>query len=59
MELPIIDPGLIAFGGGFPILRHNVVIGAIAVGGADRGTSDEPNETCAQAGLNAIKKQLD
>jgi uncharacterized protein GlcG (DUF336 family) len=54
-----IDPQLITFGGGFPILRHNVVIGAIAVGGADRDNSDAPNEACAQAGLAAIHKQLE
>lgn len=54
-----IDPELIAFGGGFPICCHDVVIGAIGVDGADRGNSDEPNEACAQAGLHAIKSQLD
>jgi uncharacterized protein GlcG (DUF336 family) len=53
-----IDPKLITFGGGIPILRHGIVVGAIGVGGADRGTSDEPNEACAQAGVDSIKKRL-
>ena len=57
-DLKMIDPQLITFGGGYPILRGNVVIGAIAVGGADRDNSDAPNEACAQAGLNAIKNAL-
>jgi glc operon protein GlcG len=57
-DLKTIDPQLITFGGGYPILRGNVVIGAIAVGGADRDNSDAPNEACAQAGLDAIKDAL-
>jgi uncharacterized protein GlcG (DUF336 family) len=58
IDLKLIDPQLITFGGGFPILRGAVVIGAIGVGGADRGNSDAPNEACAQAGLAAIKSEL-
>jgi uncharacterized protein GlcG (DUF336 family) len=58
IDLKVIDPELIAFGGGFPIRRGGVVIGGIGVGGADRGTSDAPNEACAQAGLASIKSQL-
>jgi uncharacterized protein GlcG (DUF336 family) len=58
IDLRLIDRELITFGGGFPILRGEVVIGAIAVGGADRDNSDAPNEACAQAGLAAIKSQL-
>jgi uncharacterized protein GlcG (DUF336 family) len=54
-----VDPQLITFGGGFPILRGEVVIGGIAVGGADRDNSDAPNEACAQAGLAAIRRQLE
>jgi len=58
IDLRLIDPQLITFGGGFPIMRGAVVIGAIGVGGADRGNSDAPNEACAQAGLAAIQSQL-
>jgi uncharacterized protein GlcG (DUF336 family) len=58
IDLKLIDPQLITFGGGIPILRGTVVIGAIGVGGADRGNSDAPNEACAQAGLAAIKSEL-
>jgi uncharacterized protein GlcG (DUF336 family) len=58
IDLKTIDPQLITFGGGYPILRGGVVIGAIAVGGADRGNSDAPNEACAQAGLAAIQNAL-
>jgi uncharacterized protein GlcG (DUF336 family) len=50
-----VDPDLLALAGGFPILRHGAVIGAIGVGGADRGNSDEE---CAQAGLDSIKSEL-
>jgi uncharacterized protein GlcG (DUF336 family) len=49
------DPEFISFGERIPIRRHNVVIGEIGVGGADRGNSDTPNEACAQAGPDAIK----
>jgi uncharacterized protein GlcG (DUF336 family) len=52
-----IDAELIAFPGGLPIVRRGVVIGAIAVGGADRDTTDG-NEGCAQAGLDSIKNEL-
>jgi uncharacterized protein GlcG (DUF336 family) len=58
IDLKAIDPQLITFGGGFPILRGTVVIGAIAVGGADNAQGDAPNEACAQAGLAAIKDEL-
>jgi uncharacterized protein GlcG (DUF336 family) len=58
IDLKTIDPQLITFGGGYPIRRGEVVIGAIGVGGADRDNSDAPNEACAQAGLRAIKKAL-
>jgi uncharacterized protein GlcG (DUF336 family) len=54
-----VDPELIAFPGGIPIRRHDAVIGAIGVGGADRGISVDRNEACAQAGLDSIKDQLD
>ncbi len=57
-DLKMIDPQLITFGGGYPILRGDVVIGAIAVGGADRDNGDAPNMACAQAGLAAIKNEL-
>jgi uncharacterized protein GlcG (DUF336 family) len=53
-----VDPELLALPGGFPILRHNAVIGGIGVGGADRGTSSS-DEACAQAGLDSIKADLD
>jgi glc operon protein GlcG len=57
-DLRMIDSQLITFGGGYPILRGSVVIGAIAVGGADRDNGDAPNMACAQAGLAAIKNEL-
>ena len=55
MDLGIIDPELVALAGGIPILRHNVVIGALGVGGADRGDADV---VCAQAGIDSIKNEL-
>jgi uncharacterized protein GlcG (DUF336 family) len=39
-------------------VSHNVVVGGIGVGGADRGTSSA-DEQCAQAGLDSIKAMLD
>lgn len=57
-DLNAIDPQLITFGGGYPILRGDVVIGAIGVGGADRDNGDAPNMACAQAALAAIKNEL-
>jgi glc operon protein GlcG len=57
-DLKGIDPQLITFGGGYPILRGDVVIGAIGVGGADRDNGDAPNKACAEAGLAAIKNEL-
>ena len=39
-DLSMIDPELVALAGGIPILRHNVVIAALGVGGADRGDAD-------------------
>lgn len=47
-------PGIIAFAGGLPIMAGNAQIGAIGVSG---GTADQ-DETCAQAGLDAVKDQL-
>lgn len=55
LDLSMIDPELVALAGGIPIMRHNVVIGALGVGGADRGDADV---VCAQAGVDAIKDQL-
>jgi uncharacterized protein GlcG (DUF336 family) len=55
-DLSMIDPELVALAGGIPILRHNVVIAALGVGGADRGDADV---VCAQAGIDAIKGELD
>jgi uncharacterized protein GlcG (DUF336 family) len=55
-DLSMIDPELVALAGGIPILRHNVVIAALGVGGADRGDADV---VCAQAGVDAIKDELD
>jgi len=52
---PPVDPELITFAGGLPIVSHGAVIGAIGVGGADRAELDE---ACAQAGLDAIKDLL-
>ncbi|MFK8068542.1 MAG: heme-binding protein [Gammaproteobacteria bacterium] len=40
----------VAFGGGIPIMLDGECIGAIGVSGA----SEEQDEECAQAGLNAI-----
>jgi glc operon protein GlcG len=49
-------PGIIAFPGGLPIITSDkTLIGAIGVSGS---TSDN-DETCAQAGLDALKDQLD
>ncbi|OIQ88883.1 hypothetical protein GALL_292560 [mine drainage metagenome] len=42
---------LVAFAGGFPILKDGAVIGAIGVSGA----SEEQDCLCAQAGLAAIQ----
>ena len=45
-------PGIVAFAGGLPIMTEGKMhIGGIGVSG---GTSDQ-DETCAQAGLDAIK----
>ena len=51
-----IDPEILPLGGGLPIRRGDAVIAAIGVGGADRPDKDE---ACAQAGLDAIKADLD
>ena len=50
-----LDPEILPLAGGLPIRRHDAVIAAIGVGGADRSDKDE---ACAQAGLDAIKDQL-
>jgi glc operon protein GlcG len=48
-------PGIIAFAGGLPIMTDDKVqIGAIGVSG---GTADQ-DETCAQAGIDAVKDAL-
>jgi glc operon protein GlcG len=48
-------PGIITFAGGLPIMTAGgVQIGAIGVSG---GTSDQ-DEQCAQAGLDAVKSDL-
>jgi len=48
-------PGIIAFAGGLPIVTDDKVqIGAIGVSG---GTADQ-DETCAQAGIDAVKDAL-
>jgi glc operon protein GlcG len=48
-------PGIIAFAGGLPIMTADKVhIGAIGVSG---GTADE-DESCAQAGIDAVKDAL-
>lgn len=44
------QPRLIIFGGGLPIRSNGELIGGIGVSGA----SEEQDEMCAQAGLNAI-----
>ncbi|PVV17806.1 MAG: hypothetical protein B6D79_16435 [gamma proteobacterium symbiont of Ctena orbiculata] len=41
---------LVIFGGGLPIVRHEVVIGAIGVSGG----SEEQDEICAKAGLQRL-----
>lgn len=49
-------PGLVAFAGGLPIkTAAGDVIGAIGVSGA----SEDEDEHCAQAGLDAISTSLD
>ncbi|WP_408510607.1 GlcG/HbpS family heme-binding protein [Paraburkholderia sediminicola] len=52
---PAIDPEILTLAGGLPIISHDVVIGGIGVGGAD---VSEKDETCARAGLDSIKEQL-
>ena len=47
-------PGIVAFAGGLPIMGAGAHIGGIGVSG---GTADE-DETCAQAGLDAVKDML-
>jgi uncharacterized protein GlcG (DUF336 family) len=48
-------PGIIAFAGGLPIMTDDKMqIGAIGVSG---GTADQ-DETCAQAGIDAVKDAL-
>jgi uncharacterized protein GlcG (DUF336 family) len=48
-------PGLVAFAGGLPVTTANSdVIGAIGVSGA----SEDQDESCAQAGLDAISESL-
>jgi glc operon protein GlcG len=48
-------PGIIAFAGGLPVMTaDNAHIGGIGVSG---GTADQ-DETCAQAGIDAVKDAL-
>lgn len=48
-------PGIIAFAGGLPIMTDDKAhVGAIGVSG---GTADQ-DETCAQAGIDAVKDAL-
>lgn len=47
-------PGIIAFAGGLPLMVDGIHVGGIGVSG---GTADE-DEICAQAALDAVKKQL-
>jgi glc operon protein GlcG len=47
-------PGIITFAGGLPIMAGKAQVGAIGVSG---GTADQ-DETCAQAGLDAVKDEL-
>ena len=48
-------PGIIAFAGGLPIMTEDKVhIGGIDLSG---GTADQ-DETCAQAGIDAVKDDL-
>jgi glc operon protein GlcG len=48
-------PGIVAFAGGLPVMTEDKThIGAIGVSG---GTADE-DETCAQAGIDAVKDAL-
>jgi glc operon protein GlcG len=48
-------PGIIAFAGGLPVMTDDKMqIGAIGVSG---GTADQ-DETCAQAGIDAVKDAL-
>ncbi len=49
-------PGLVAFAGGLPIkTASGDVIGGIGVSGA----SEDQDESCARAGLDAVSKSLD
>lgn len=43
-------PGVVLFGGGFPIVHDGMVIGAIGVSGG----SEDDDRACAQAGLAAL-----
>jgi len=48
-------PGIVAFAGGLPVMTEDKAhIGAIGVSG---GTADQ-DETCAQAGIDAVKDAL-
>jgi glc operon protein GlcG len=48
-------PGIVAFAGGLPVMTDDKAhIGAIGVSG---GTADQ-DETCAQAGIDAVKDAL-
>ncbi|WP_426410812.1 heme-binding protein [Bradyrhizobium ganzhouense] len=48
-------PGLVAFAGGLPIKTGaGDVVGGIGVSGA----SEDQDESCAQAGLNAVSESL-
>jgi uncharacterized protein GlcG (DUF336 family) len=46
-------PRLVAFGGGLPVRNGDEVIGGIGVSGG----SEEQDETCATAGLDAIRDE--
>lgn len=49
------QPGLVTFGGGIPVIKDGVVLGAIGVSGA----SEQQDGECAQAGIDALLKAQD
>jgi uncharacterized protein GlcG (DUF336 family) len=49
-------PRVVAIGGGLPIESAGSIVGSIGVSGAPGGEADE---VCAQAGVAAIRDELD
>jgi uncharacterized protein GlcG (DUF336 family) len=50
------QPGLVMSAGGLPIQIGGALMGGVGVSGAPSGTTDE---MCAQAGIDAVKDDLE